>query len=214
MDSNDVLDEWEDRSGEYSPTYYAYYGPDEMSEAIRERIAEVVGSDPAILELGCSSGRHLSHLYDHGYENLHGIEVNPDAFDVMAENYPELADAGTFYADAIENVVPDFEDDKFDVVFSVETLQHIHPDNDWVFSDVTRIASELLVTVENEGPEENGEADQQTDGAQSDDVAVNHVRGDFPLYYRDWKEVFTERGFTEIDSESGKRDRLRAFRPA
>ncbi|WP_132061471.1 class I SAM-dependent methyltransferase [Halorussus amylolyticus] len=227
MDSTDVLERWANRSGEYSPDYYAHYGPNEASESIRARIDSAVSSDPAVLELGCSSGRHLAHLQDHGYENLHGIEINDDAFDVMEDAYPDLADSGTFYADAIENVVADFDDDRFDAVFSVETLQHLHPDHEWVFDELTRITDDVLVTVENEGGEgdtetdrregdtetDRREGDTETDAETDDDPDVNYVNDDFPLYYRDWHRVFTERGFTEIGSESLKRDTLRAFRP-
>ncbi|MFC7222724.1 class I SAM-dependent methyltransferase [Halalkalicoccus sp. GCM10025322] len=203
MDPDDVLEDWAERSGEYSPEYYAYYGPDETSELIRERLDSVVGSDATVLELGCSSGRHLAHLHEHGYEDLHGIEINDEAFDVMTENYPDLAAAGTFHVDAIENVVREFDDDRFDAVFSVETLQHLHPDNEWVFAELARITSGLLVTVENEGGDDRSE----------DGTAVNYVNEEFPLYYRNWNRVFTGLGLIEIDAVSLDRDTFRAFRP-
>jgi SAM-dependent methyltransferase len=216
-----VREGWAERSGEYSPDYYAYYGPNETSEWIRERLDAALGPDAAVVELGCSSGRHLAHLHEHGYENLHGVEINDDAFDVMAEEYPGLADAGTFYAESIENAVADFEDDRFDAVFSVETLQHIHPDHEWVFGDLTRITDDLLLTAEIEADERQGtgqegaednteESDERRD---SDEQAVNYVDDGVPLYYRDWGRVFTERGFVEITAESAERDTLRAFRP-
>ncbi|AQL43620.1 SAM-dependent methyltransferase [Halorientalis sp. IM1011] len=200
MDSHDVRREWAGRSGEYSPEYYAHYGPDKRSESLRATFAEHLDPDARVLELGCSSGRHLAHLLDHGFENLEGIEINADAFETMEDAYPDLAAAGTFYCDAIENVVEDFEDDRFDAVFSVETLQHIHPDADWVFAELARITSSLLVTIENEGDEgdENGD--------------VNYVHDDFPLYYRDWNRVFTDLGFDQIDVEHGERDTVRTFR--
>lgn len=203
MDPDDVLEDWAERSGEYSPEYYAYYGPDETSELIRERLNSVVGSDATVLELGCSSGRHLAHLYEHGYEDLHGIEINDEAFDVMTESYPDLAAAGTFHVDAIENVVKEFDDDRFDAVFSVETLQHLHPDNEWVFAELARITSGLLVTVENEG------GDDRSEGG----TAVNYVNEEFPLYYRNWNRVFTGLGLIEIDAVSLDRDTFRTFRP-
>lgn len=203
MDPDDVLEDWAERSGEYSPEYYAYYGPDETSELIRERLDSVVGSDAAVLELGCSSGRHLAHLHEHGYEDLHGIEINDEAFDVMTESYPDLAAAGTFHVDAIENLVREFDDDRFDAVFSVETLQHLHPDNEWVFAELARITSGLLVTVENEG------GDDRSEGG----TAVNYVNEEFPLYYRNWNRVFTGLGLIEIDAVSLDRDTFRAFRP-
>ena len=204
MDSNEVRRQWAERSGEYSPEYYAYYGPDERSESVLDLLDRFVHRDARILELGCSSGRHLSHLRDHGFEDLAGIEVNGDAFDVMEDAYPDLAADGTFYVDAIEDVVRDFDDGAFDAVYSVETLQHIHPDAEWVFEELARITDDLVVTVENEGG----------DDSESGDPEVNYVREDVPLYYRDWNRVFTDLGLVEVAAESRKRDTVRAFRRA
>ena len=212
MNSHEVLERWAGRSGEYSPAYYAYYGPDETSELIRARLDAAVGPDAAVLELGCSSGRHLAHLHEAGYGDLHGIDVNENALDVMAEEYPALADAGTFRLDAIENVVPEFPDDRFDAVYSVETLQHVHPDHDWVFGDLARI-TEYLVTAEIESevaPRASGEVDR----SRFEDVDVKYVSDEFPLYYRNWGEVLPEYGFVEVASESAGRDTIRSFRRA
>ncbi|QLG27857.1 class I SAM-dependent methyltransferase [Halorarum halophilum] len=203
MDSHETRREWAERSGEYSPEYYAYYGPDESSESVRGSLVRYLDRDASVLELGCSSGRHLSHLHEHGFEDLSGIEVNDEAFDVMAETYPDLTDHGTFYLDAIENVVGDFEDGQFDAVFSVETLQHLHPDVEWVFEELSRITSDLLITVENEG---------DGDHSRGTDPDVSYVNDEFPLYYRDWNRVFTDLGFVEVDVEAGERDTVRTFR--
>ena len=203
MDSTEVRHQWETRSGEYSPEYYAHYGPDETSEAVCDTLGRCIDRDGSILELGCSSGRHLSYLREQGFEDLTGVELNGDAFDVMAEVYPDLAASGTFYHDAIEDVVRGFDDDRFDAVYSVETLQHIHPDADWVFEELVRITDGLLITVENENE------GKLTGGSDGD---VNYVTDDVPLYYRDWNRVFTELGFTEIEATVGKRDTMRAFR--
>lgn len=211
MDSNEVRREWAERTGEYSPEYYAYYGPDETSETIRRLLDRFVGRDASVLELGCSSGRHLSHLHDNGYENLAGIEVNGDAFDVMEAHYPDLASDGTFYCDAIEAVVDDFEDGQFDAVYSVETLQHLHPDVEWVFEELVRITGELLVTVENEGAANSEDGDGANDGDESGNE-VNYVDEDIPLYYRDWNRIFTDVGLDEVDRSSTDRDTIRAFR--
>ncbi|MGM0605874.1 MAG: class I SAM-dependent methyltransferase [Halobacteriota archaeon] len=203
MDHLEVRRQWADRSGEYSPEYYAYYGPNEASDAIVSIVDRFLDRDARILELGCSSGRHLSHLYDHGYERLAGIEVNGDAFDVMAETYPELAAHGTFYHDPIEAVIGDFADGQFDAVYSIETLQHLHPDAEWVFEEIARITGDLLITIENEGDD---------DRADATDATVSFVNDDFPLYHRDWNRIFTGLQFEQIDVAVGDLDTARTFR--
>jgi len=211
VDSNEVRREWAERTGEYSPEYYAYYGPNETSEAIRRLLDRFVGREASVLELGGSSGRHLSHLHDHGYENLAGIEVNGDAIDVMEAHYPDLATEGTFYLDAIETVVGDFEDGQFDAVYSVETLQHLHPDVEWVFDELVRITDELLVTVENEGAADGEGGDGANDSTERGNQ-VNYVDEGIPLYYRDWNRIFTDLGLDEVEQSSTERDTIRAFR--
>lgn len=195
MEATAVLEAWQARSGAYSPGYYAYYGADEVSDAVLEVLEATVGADAAVLELGCSAGRHLARLHEAGYRDLTGIDINPAAREVLADAYPDLYADGTFHFDAIETVVAGLETGRFDAVFSVETLQHIHPDHDWVFEEVARVADDILVTVELEG-----------DGVESlvDDTV--------PLYRRDWRAVFTDLGFEAVDAKAVKRDTLRVFR--
>jgi 2-polyprenyl-3-methyl-5-hydroxy-6-metoxy-1,4-benzoquinol methylase len=197
VDSNDVREEWADRSGEYSPTYYAHYGPDETSALVRSKILEHAGRDARVLEVGCGVGRHLAPLAEAGFSELAGVDVNADALDVLREKYPELAAVGEFHADTIEEYVQEVETDAFDAVFSVETLQHIHPDATWVFEELARISRDLVVTVENESGEYG---------------SVNHVDDQLPLYYRDWRAVFTELGLSEVETMERKRDTVRVFR--
>jgi SAM-dependent methyltransferase len=198
VNEDDVRREWAERSGEFSPEYYAYRGADATSARLRDLLERHVGRDARVLEVGCSAGRHLAHLLDDGFENLTGVEVNGEAFDVMAETYPDLAAAGTFHRDAIETVLPDLATDAVDATYSVETLQHVHPDAEWVFADLVRVTADLLVTVETE----DGNADGD----------VNYVDDGIPLYYRDWSAVFADLGMVEVAVGEGKRGTLRAFR--
>ncbi|MBX0296194.1 class I SAM-dependent methyltransferase [Haloarcula nitratireducens] len=203
MDPDDVREDWAERSGKYSPTYYAEIGPNEVSETLADVLGHYVADDVSILEIGCGSGRHLAHLLRNGYENLTGIDINEDSFDVMAENYPRLAETGTFHTGAVEDFVGDVEDDAFDVVYTVETLQHIHPDDAWVFDEISRITADFLVTAENEGNS------PQRGRTETD---VSYVNDDFPLFHRNWKGIFSERGFAQLIREPTSRDTIRVFR--
>lgn len=209
MDHPDVRRHWAERTGEYSPAYYAHYGPDETSEAIGRHLSKRLDRDATVLELGFGSGRHLSHLYDRGFDRLAGVEVNEDAREVVASAYPSLADEGTLYFEAIEDVVGTFEDGYFDAVFSVETLQHIHPEADWVLPEIQRITEEVLITVENEAASDVTTPPDES--VASPGPAVAYVNDEFPLYHRDWYGVFTDLGFVEVASQSIDTDTLRVF---
>jgi SAM-dependent methyltransferase len=203
MDPENNRRSWAERSGEFSPEYYAQIGPNEVSETLREVFDHYVSEDAAVLELGCSSGRHLEQLRRNGYENLTGIDLNDESFEVMADHFPKLAERGTFHTGAIEDIVPEMADGAFDVVYSVETLQHVHPDDEWVFEELVRITDDLLITAENEG---------NSPKRGRGDSTVSYVNDDFPLYHRDWKAVFSELGLAQLLREGGKRDTVRVFR--
>jgi len=203
MDPDDVRRDWAERSGKYSPSYYAELGPNEVSETLADVLGHYAHQDAAILELGCGSGRHLDHLRSQGYENLTGIDINEEAFEVMAEHYPRLAETGTFLTGAIEDRLSEFDDDAFDVVYTVETLQHIHPEDTWVFEEVARVTGDLLVTAENEG-----NSPQRGRG----DAEVSYVDDEFPLYHRNWKQVFSDIGLAQLLREPTARDTIRVFR--
>ena len=203
MDPDEVRDDWAGRSGRYSPQYYADLGPNQVSETLLDVFEHYADTDARVLELGCGSGRHLETLREHGYEHLTGIDINEDSFDVMDEAYPTLADLGTFHAGAIEDILPDYETDAFDVVYSVETLQHIHPDDTWVFDEVVRVSGDLIITAENEG-------NSPTRGRGESETSF--VDGEFPLYHRNWKQVFGERDCAQLLREPTSRDTIRVFR--
>jgi SAM-dependent methyltransferase len=221
VNPDEVRRRWADWSGEFSPAYYAYRGPNATSEAVHaalERFLDGTG-EPSVLELGCGSGRHLEYLHERGYRNLTGVDLNGDALEVMADSYPELADAVTFHHGAIEEVIGGFDTDGFDAVFSVETLQHVHPEADRVFDELARVTADLLVTAEIERPvQENGDGDEDGNGDGREGridgagPGVNYVRGEVPLYYRDWGEVFGDRGFLEVETDRRDRDTVRTFR--
>ena len=208
VNADEVRRGWETRSTRYSPGYYAYYGPNETSEAVRETLDGLIEPDEAVLEVGCSAGRHLQHLRTAGYSNLHGVDINEEAYEVMAAEYPDLADAVTFHRADIADAVRGFDDGAFGAVFSVRTLQHVHPDDAGAFAELARVA-DVVVTVERETPGED--VATETDG---DGTVLSYVDGDVPLYYRDWAAILAGAGMTQVTSRPVGGDTLRAFHRA
>lgn len=201
MDPDEIREHWATRTGQFSPEDYAIRGPNEVTHTLADILDHYVTRDAAILEIGCGSGRHLEYLREQGFRNLSGIDINESAFEVMASEYPRLHDIGEFDVGAIESVLPTIETDAYDVIYSVETLQHIPPADTDCFKHLPRISRDLVITAENEG---NGPTRGQTD--------CTYVRDEFPLYYRDWKAIFSELGMAQLLCEPTDRDTIRVFR--
>jgi SAM-dependent methyltransferase len=77
--------------------------------------------DSVILDVGCSSGLLLSELRDLGFKNLFGIDVSELAVETAkSKGFPNC-----FLMDG-QN--PDFSDEKFDIIVSSDSLEHMAQD--------------------------------------------------------------------------------------
>ena len=79
-----------------------------------------------------------------------GVEISEDAVDLMKHTYPEMAKQIEIYNNPVEDVIENFEDDAFDVVFTMAVLMHIHPGSRFIFPEMVRITSKYLITIEGE----------------------------------------------------------------
>lgn len=142
--------------------------------------------NPPILEIGCNAGRNLSELWNAGYTNLSGVEISPAAVAAFKMTYPQCA--ATIYTAAVEDVIKSFPDGHFDVVYTMAVLQHLHPDSEWVFAEVARIARLWLVLVECELPTRpTGQGWQH-------------------YFQRDYRAIFETHGFHENYCQRGFAD--------
>jgi SAM-dependent methyltransferase len=109
-----------------------------------------VAPDASILELGCNVGRNLDALRLAGWTALSGVEISQPAVAAMARHFPETAATARILNASIEEAIPKLADGAFGLVFTMAVLEHLHPDSDWVFSDMVRLTDGFLVTVEDE----------------------------------------------------------------
>lgn len=117
----------------------------ERSEFLLELIKRYAGKNSRILEIGCNVGRNLNHLYSKGFNNLSGVEINADAVGLMKEYYPKLK--AKIYNNPIEEIITKLE--KYDVIYTVAVLEHIHTDSEWIFKEIQKRAK-VLITMEDE----------------------------------------------------------------
>ena len=109
-----------------------------------------VGTEDSVLELGPNAGPNLNRLHQLGYTKLFGVDINPRALEEMREAFPGLAAVATMWNGSFEEVLPTFDDDSFDVVFTSGVLMHLHPSSHDVMRQMARIARKHVCIIEPE----------------------------------------------------------------
>lgn len=160
--------------GPFSPT--DFLRGKERSLLLVDLVKAHATPEARILEIGCNVGRNLDYLYTAGFHKLEGIEINEDAVHKLRVSYPDMAQEARIYNGAVEDVIGDFADEQFDVVFTMTVLMHIHPDSEWIFPQIARITKKRLITIENE-----------------EALSWNH----FP---RDYGKIFESLGLRELEA--------------
>lgn len=165
---DEVQQYWRKPDESNDPT--TYLGTAERSEYLVSLIKQHVSNDASIIELGCNVGRNLNYLWQAGYSNLSGVEINEDAIRLMKESYPDMK--ATIYHGTIEERIKELQ--QYDLVFTMAVLEHVHKDSEWVFEEIARLAKRCLITIEDEK-----------------EVSERH----FP---RNYKKIFESFGFRQI----------------
>lgn len=139
---------WEKPQDGNAPHHYVER--EQRSRFLLDLMAEHVEKDAAILEIGCNVGRNLSFLQRDGYSNLTGIEISKNALEKLRENFPKLAESATLINKPVEEAIREFDENNFDVVFTMAVLEHIHEDSAWIFEEIVRVAGRYLIVIEDE----------------------------------------------------------------
>jgi len=122
----------------------------ERSIFLLNLIKKYIENSNSVLEIGCNVGRNLNELFCAGFSNLSGLEISKNAIDLMEKAYPLMAQRIKIYHGPVENLILDFQDNCFDLVFTMAALQHIHTDSEFIFAHIARITKKILVTIEDE----------------------------------------------------------------
>jgi len=103
--------------------------------------------DAGILDIGCNCGRHLAALADHGFSNLHGVDISSEAIRVMPEWFPQLDDKCDAKRGLIQGYLSKTPDGAFDIVFTRgATVELIHPSFPLV-PELCRVARSYVILM-------------------------------------------------------------------
>ena len=171
------------------PSLYAREEYNHISEQI-VRMLEASGADKEwrVLEVGCNCGRNIGHMLRAGYKNIEGVEINPQAVEYARTYCPEAANRMTV-ADA-QSFLAMKPTDYYDLIYTQSILMHIPPEDDYLFGQMTRVASKMLFVSEVEVQGGN---------------LLRHK------YNRNYKDVFEALGWKQVLHEPNGRREMRAF---
>ena len=127
----------------------AYFTCPERSQKLVDYFKKYISPQDSIMELGCNVGRNLHYLYESGYRNLTGIDINKKSLELGAEHYPELKQTNLVCGE-IGQELAKLESNSVDVIFTMAVLEHIHPKEQNVFTNIARVAKKFVITCEDE----------------------------------------------------------------
>ncbi|HON57594.1 MAG TPA: methyltransferase domain-containing protein [bacterium] len=146
---------WQSRNLETNHSPEQYLKADITTQLTLDKIIEVSNKATSFIEIGCNAGRNLNYLYNKGFKNLAGIEINEIAINqTLKTNFPDLYNSAKFYIGNAATEITKIPDNSFDVVFSIAVLIHIDPEYFSLFSDMARISKKYIaiMTAENGSP--------------------------------------------------------------
>lgn len=181
--STETLDYWENpHDGKNNPKNYVVSKPaHERSINLVKIIKNRFTENANILEIGCNAGRNLNYIYEAGYKNLTGIEINKNALKQFNNTWGGVYNNITIINKSIEDSILEISDEEYELVCTMAVLQHIHPNSNWIFDEMVRITRGALITMEVEN---------------------------FPSprhFPRNYKKIFENRGMKQIDRIFGAR---------
>jgi len=142
-----------------------------------------IKNNNSMLEIGTNVGRNLNRLYENGFSNLHGIEINERAVKMMKESYPNLQ--VNLLVGPVEDKIKLIKNKQISLTFTMAVLMHINPESHFIFKEIDRITKDYIITIEKE-----------------------HSYDPPSIFPRDYQKIFTDLGWKQVFTEKPQVDIL------
>lgn len=134
------------------------------------------GFNDSITELGCNVGANLYYLSQLGYQKLGGVEISRNALDQMDIFFPGLSAKLDLKHGDMRDILNDCGDHSVDFLFTIGVSMHVHPKDNFIFREMTRVAKKGVCTIEPETANSNY------------------------VFARNYRRVFEKLGFVQLKS--------------
>lgn len=133
-----------------SPLRYSEEKLNIRSKFIHDLLMRLVDKSSSVIELGCGIGRNINYLYEKGFTNVNGLDINEEAIRMAPTIYPSLKKIHkNLSIGSLEDSLSDYRDEEFEVTFTMCCLMHIHKQVEReVFQSIGRITNKYLITME------------------------------------------------------------------
>jgi len=88
-----------------------------------------------VLDVGCSYGSLINHMYQSGYKNVYGVDLKDSKVSVGKKEYSKISKRLLSY----EGEVLPYEDDSFDVLMMFDVIEHIPNVEKFLSGEVARV---------------------------------------------------------------------------
>ena len=120
-----------------------------ITNLIVSELEKYLDFEDSIYEIGCGTGRNLAGLYDAGFKNVSGVEINIDAINLGKESFPSLKNI-EISCGTVEKFIKEIP--AYDCIFTQGILQHLPPETDWVHKEIIEKSKKIIMVIENEKP--------------------------------------------------------------
>lgn len=130
------------------------HGPDQFLELtttsqilLDEVVSRAISKDAAILDLGCNAGRHMHALWARGFRNLHGVDIQHSALEMMRRAFPNMMSSVTVSQGTFQDYLPSIPDGAFEISFTHGATVELVPPTFPICRELARVSRDFVILL-------------------------------------------------------------------